>query len=48
MALEDTKDLTVQELLDRIEHSYNFECEGEPLRKCAEWIELRKRLDGQE
>ena len=48
MATEDTKDLTIEELLDRIEHSYNFESEGDPLQKCPEWIELRARLDGQE
>jgi hypothetical protein len=34
----------VQSLFDRVE-AYGFECEAGPLRNCAEWIELRRRLN---
>lgn len=34
---------SLRELLAAIE-AYHFECEAGPLKNCAEWIELKKRL----
>ena len=33
--------MTASNLIDSIE-SYNFECEGGPLRCCDEWIQLKQ------
>lgn len=34
----------VRELLDRLEHDYQFMCEGGPLAGCVEWQELKAAL----
>lgn len=36
--------LSLQKLLDAVE-DYGFECQGGPLVNCAEYVELRRRID---
>ncbi len=35
-----------EDLIERLERHYDFQCEDGPLRNCVEWIELTARLRG--
>lgn len=37
--------LSLAQLLDAID-KYGFTCEAGPLENCAEWEELRRRIEG--
>lgn len=32
--------MTTKDIIDRLEHHYQFECPGGPLRNCVEWRQL--------
>lgn len=33
------------DMIDRLEHSYQFECEAGPLKNCLEWQKLKSAID---
>lgn len=45
--MDDVKDLSIEELIKSIER-YNFECEAGYLPACIPWIELKRRVLGDE
>lgn len=36
---------SVESLIDRLENYYDFQCEGGPLRLCADWQQLKSHID---
>lgn len=45
--MEEVKELSMEELIKSLE-KYDFECEAGYLKWCVHWIELKRRVLGDE